>query len=159
MELIAMLPGVTGQWSFVPSSYRTHASDEEILRRFVIAAKLEGKTLGEVIAILQSPPLDEKAPWTAPLYNLLRGADPSGPIAIVRKLWSDPNLYGAEEARKLDFVIVSRSGRLPAWAEQVRPVFVNPSWKIFPASAQVRMASLKLHRPRPRPQDTPRARL
>jgi hypothetical protein len=49
-QVLTLLPAISTLWTFVPLGDRSQASNDDILRRFLLLRKLEGKTISDVHA-------------------------------------------------------------------------------------------------------------
>src|SRR5207244_986516 len=73
-QVLTLLPAITTLWTFVPLGDRTQASNDEILRRFLLIRKLEGATVSDVYADFNreypSAKLDRHMSYVLFLYAL-----------------------------------------------------------------------------------------
>ncbi len=104
----ALLPVLTKHWSFVPMAFRTLASNEEILTRFVIVAKLGGMTKAAALEMIR------KLGARSYCYGLLDDVvlKPADAQRFDR-IWDSLDPAQALQTRRLD-VLVLPEGKIPA---------------------------------------------
>jgi hypothetical protein len=127
-----LIPVVTGNWNFVPIATRSMATKQEILMRYLLVAKMEGKQWDQVLADLTR----ERAPetLTSVITNIMIGENriPIETRALAESLWNNLNLDRDLATRKLDYLIVEASR--PVEAIRIRPVktvYSNREWRVL----------------------------
>jgi hypothetical protein len=105
-EVITLLPAITTLWNFVPLGVRTLASNDEILRRFLLIRKLEGATLSDVHADFDRKYPSHKGDQMS--YVLfLRALDGNALHSRIDQLWSEINLAKDLSVRRLDVLLTA----------------------------------------------------
>jgi hypothetical protein len=134
-ELISMLPGVAGQWVFVPNGVRTVASNDEILQRMAVAARLEGLSCMEFRGRLEETP-SGSADWLVPIYLHFVQENQASPnlLAAAERYYHAVELSRVDESRRLDYYVLplTRSkNRLHEAFPDARQVYQNAEWVVF----------------------------
>lgn len=134
-EIRALLPAFTRHWSFVPVGFRTLASNEEILTRFVIIARLTGVSHDESLGLLKSPP--PSGAMRTFCYGLLddfsvQPADVDRFENLWRKFDDSAELPRSLATRRLDVVLVP-SDHAPVQVSGVNlaPLSDAGQWRAF----------------------------
>lgn len=132
LKLNALIPTLAGTWNFVPIADRSMGSYQEIIDRYVVISKLEGKNLDEMLAKLSERGDDDSRLWRHALYQLLQrySLDPAV-LAEFAQSWHrvDPDV--ALKTRRLDYLIVPAGSRARAVNAGAREVFRNESWAVL----------------------------
>ncbi|MBL9130605.1 MAG: hypothetical protein JNG86_05365 [Verrucomicrobiaceae bacterium] len=107
------LPALTRHWNFVPIGFRTLVSNEEILTRFAIVARLSGLTLEDAKELLTNSK-EEARPYA---YGLLDDyAVRPHDLAFFEKIWPQADDFAP---RKLDLLILP-ANQAPAPLSMIR---------------------------------------
>jgi hypothetical protein len=106
-QVITLLPAITTLWTFVPLGVRTMASNEEILRRFLLIRKLEGATLSDVHADFDRKYPSDKEDRDLSYVLFLRAFDGNDLHSRIDQLWSKVNLAKDLSVRRLDFLLTT----------------------------------------------------
>jgi hypothetical protein len=134
LEFISMLPGVAGQWVFVPNGDRTMATREEILARIALTAHLEGWSWPDLRSYLETPRNDLPA-WQTPYYLHFLYQGPSQDlVAAAEQHYHSVDLSSLGRTRRLDYLILpaSRSpDRLLGAFSEARVAYANADWVVF----------------------------
>jgi hypothetical protein len=107
-QIVKLLPAISTLWTFVPLGSRSHASNYEILRRFLIIRKLEGATISDVHADFKlTYPTDRMDRYlTYVLFqNRLYGTKLH---AWIDEVWPQLNLAQDLSTRRLDVLATKR---------------------------------------------------
>ena len=104
-QVITLLPAITTLWNFVPLGVRTLASNDEILRRFLLIRKLEGATLSDVHADFNQQYPSDKEDRNLSYVLFLRALDGNDLHSRIDQLWSEINLAKDLSVRRLDVLL------------------------------------------------------
>lgn len=104
-QVITLLPAITTLWNFVPLGARTLASNDEILRRFLLIRKLEGATLFDVHADFNQQYPSDKEDRNLSYVLFLRALDGNDLHSRIDQLWSEINLAKDLSVRRLDVLL------------------------------------------------------
>jgi hypothetical protein len=136
-QIITLLPALSTLWTFVPLGIRSEASNDEILRRYLIVRKLEGATISDVHSdfnrIYPTTRMDRSLTYVL-FQNRFDGVH-----AKIDKVWPELDLVQDLAARRLD--ILATAGMPPPLPESTGRQLVRVDsigkWNIF------RLQSLK----------------
>jgi hypothetical protein len=136
-DLLTLIPGVTGAWSFVPLGDRSMAPNVDILTRYLLLCRLENRSWPDIESELTS---DEKsAPNILFLsYTLVMQRKLTPPqLEAVRAIWDHLDLEHEFRSRRLDYFIAPSSRIATAsfsekWLTQI---YKNSDWSLFKVSA------------------------
>ncbi len=121
---IALIPTVTGRWSFVPFGLRTSAPLAEILGRYFSIAKLEGKSWDEIASTWRFSQFERL--WVETYFVLFHNSNPpfDAVFASAKKAWDtfDPAPFIA--SRQLDYVLTKA-------ATSGIKLFESGNWKVI----------------------------
>jgi hypothetical protein len=106
-QVITLLPAITTLWNFVPLGVRTLASNDEILRRFLLIRKLEGATLSDVHADFDRKYPSDKEDRALSYVLFMRTLDGKDLHSRIDQLWSEINLAKDLSVRRLDFLLTT----------------------------------------------------
>jgi hypothetical protein len=109
-RFIAEIPAISGNRLFVPAGLRTHASNDEILLRYLVAARLAGLTWPQVASALQNrvaDPVWKDLSWTLFVSDYGYRA---GLPARALPLWRSLDVRRELHTRRLDY-LVRRGGK------------------------------------------------
>lgn len=106
-QVITLLPAITTLWNFVPLGVRTLASNDEILRRFLLIRKLEGATLSDVHADFDRKYPSDKEDRDLSYVLFLRALDGNDLHSRIGQLWSEITLAKDLSVRRLDFLLTT----------------------------------------------------
>ncbi len=136
LKLNALIPARAGTWNFVPIADRSMGTFQEIIDRYVIVSKLEGKTLGEMLATLSERGEDDSRLWRHALYVFLQrySLDPAVLVEF-EQTWHRVNPDEALKTRRLDYLIVPAT---PNPRAQGSEVFRNAAWAVMRREGSVR---------------------
>jgi hypothetical protein len=132
-QVLTLVPSLSTLWTFVPLGSRSQASNDEILRRFLILRKLEGATISDVHAdftrIYPSKRVDRSLIYVL-FQNQLNGAQLQ---ARIDELWAELNLEQDLSARRLN--VLATIGAPPPLPEDTGWQLVKAGsigkWNIF----------------------------
>ncbi len=124
MEMVSLIPTVTGTWNFVPAEARSNATNLEIVTRYLLLSRLEGKTWD----FLEKSAPDLEPPEFGP-----------DTVRLARRIWSSLDPVGELSRRKLDY-LVSRRGAAASSVLRLLPgsqiVYENSEWAVIRAKAK-----------------------
>ena len=132
-QVFTLLPAISTLWTFVPLGSRSHASNYEILRRFLTIRKLEGATIADVHAdfALTYPTkrMDQDLGYVL-FQNRIYGTQLH---AWIDEIWPELNLAHDLSIRRLDVLVTRRVPRqLPeATGWQLVKTASIGKWNIF----------------------------
>jgi hypothetical protein len=113
-QVLTLMPAISTLWNFVPLGSRSHASNDEILRRFLILRKLEGGTISDVHADFNATyptnRMDRRLSYVL-FQNQLDGAELH---ARIDEIWPELNLAHDLSVRRLD--VLANEGHAPTVA-------------------------------------------
>jgi hypothetical protein len=132
-QVLTLLPAISTLWTFVPRGDRSQASNDEILRRYLLLRKLEGATLSDVHADFQLtyPTKREDRILSYVLFAYeLRGNELH---AKIDRMWSELDLTKDLSDRRLN--VLMTIGTPPALPEstgwQLMKAEPIGKWSIF----------------------------
>ena len=133
-KLILLIPPIAGTWTFVPLGDRSMASNAEILTRYLLLCRLEGRTWEQAEAQLRST-LDSRSHRSSMGYTLVMQQNilPET-IEIARVIWNSLDLSGDFKDRKLDYLITKRADDLSTPNETFDTVYQNATWRVVRVS-------------------------
>jgi hypothetical protein len=107
-NLLTLIPAIAGTWTFVPLGDRSMASNAEILTRYLLLCRVQGRTWQETETELTSD-LGFKANSSSLGYILVmqRRLLPETVVAA-KAIWSNIDLRGDFMNRRLDYLIVKQ---------------------------------------------------
>jgi hypothetical protein len=132
-QILTLLPVISTLWTFVPLGSRSHASNYEILRRFLIVRKLEGATISDVHADFNltypTSRLDRHLNYVLFQYRL----SDTKLHAWINEVWPQLNLAQDLSTRRLDVLATKRTPpQLPeATGWQLVKAAPIGDWNIF----------------------------
>jgi hypothetical protein len=133
-ELIMLIPSITGSWTFVPSLYRTSANDQEILSRYLLLGKLEGRDNVSLVTELEKAPASSLHPWSSTAYVLLGRPITAPMVSEVLAELGKKDMTSHFSNRRLDYLILPKNFD-PASLRQVfstsTRVYSNQDWEIL----------------------------
>jgi hypothetical protein len=106
-QLLTLLPAISTLYTFVPLGDRSHASNDEILRRFLLLRKLQGATISDVHADFERtyPTNREDRKLSSVLFmNTLNGSNLN---ARIDQMWPELNLANDLSVRRLDVLVAT----------------------------------------------------
>jgi hypothetical protein len=106
-QVITLLPAITTLWNFVPLGVRTLASNDEILRRFLLIRKLEGASLSDVHADFDREYPSDKEDRHMSYVLFMRALDGKALHSTIDQLWSEVNLAKDLSVRRLDVLLTT----------------------------------------------------
>jgi hypothetical protein len=132
-DLLTLIPGITGTWTFVPLGDRSMAPNLEILTRYLMLCRLENRRWPDVESELRS---DEKSMSNNISYMsyvlVMYKMTPHG-LEIVRAIWDHLDLEHEFGSRHLDYFI-TRNSHVPTESSGVNwltLVYQNSDWRVF----------------------------
>jgi hypothetical protein len=129
--LFSLIPGIAGTWTFVPVANRSMASTEEILTRYLLLCRLEGRNWPEVEAELRSDP---GSYWSLRYFLLRQEKIRPETIETASAIWSNIDLGRDFKDRRLDYLIVRRADSVPVFpmpSERFDTLYQNSTWRVF----------------------------
>jgi hypothetical protein len=137
-ELSADIPAMTGNFLFVPDGGKARVSSSEIVFRYLIVARLQGQSLGQVVNDLRDRPVDGQHQFDNISYLLRVDSLP----AEARRLWPTVDLRSDLRRRDLDYLLTTVPG-VPAPVRALYPgarlAHADGQWSLIrlgkPASA------------------------
>jgi hypothetical protein len=132
-DLLTLIPGITGTWTFVPLGDRSMAPNLEILTRYLMLCRLENRRWPDVESELRS---DEKSTSNNISYMsyvlVMYKMTPHG-LEAVRAIWDHLDLEHEFRSRRLDYFI-TRNSQVPTESSGVNwltLVYQNSDWRVF----------------------------
>jgi hypothetical protein len=132
-QVLTLMPAISTLWNFVPLGSRSHASNDEILRRFLILRKLEGGTISDVHADFNATyptnRMDRRLSYVL-FQNQLDGAELH---ARIDEIWPELNLAHDLSVRRLDVLATKGMPQQLPEATGWQLVEASPvgKWNIF----------------------------
>jgi hypothetical protein len=133
-DLLSLIPGIAGTWTFVPLGDRSMASTPEILTRYLMLSRLEGKTWSNVERELRA---DEgfRSGASSLSYALVmeRRIEPHE-METARSIWEHLDLGRDFRGRQLDYLITRsnlQSATVPRALGSIQLVYQNPIWHVL----------------------------
>ena len=130
-HLLSLTSGIAGTWTFVPVANRSLASNEEILTRYLLLCRLEGRNWPEVEAELRSDPGSQSSlRWFLLWQKEIRPET----IETASAIWSNIDLRRDFKDRRLDYLIVRRADSVPVFpmpSERFDTLYQNSTWRLF----------------------------
>lgn len=136
-DLLTLIPGITGTWTFVPLGDRSMAPNLEILTRYLMLCRLEDRSWSDVENELTS---DEKfTPNISHLsYALVMERKLTPPqLETVRTVWDHLDLAREFRSRRLDYFITRNSqiATVPFGVNRLTLIYQNSDWRVFRVNA------------------------
>jgi hypothetical protein len=107
------------------------ASNEEILTRYLLLCRLEGRNWPEVEAELSSDPGSQSSlRWFLLWQKEIRPET----IETASAIWSNIDLRRDFKDRRLDYLIVRRADSVPVFpmpSERFDTLYQNSTWRVF----------------------------
>jgi hypothetical protein len=135
-DLLTLIPGITGTWTFVPLGDRSMAPNLEILTRYLMLCRLENLSWPDVESELRS---DEK--FTSNIfylsYVLVMHKMTPHELEAVRAIWDHLDLEREFRSRHLDYFI-TRSSQIATASSGVNwltLIYQNSDWRVFKVNA------------------------
>jgi len=134
-ELVMLLPGIAGNWTFMPMATRSMADGVEDMKRYFILAQLESVDLEQAKAQLLKPAPDGDHLWLMPEYVFFGAQGPDqGVVQLAESTWAKENAADLLQVRKLDYLALSPSASLiPAKRlfSNLEIVYSNSEWRLI----------------------------
>src|SRR5207249_931355 len=133
-NLLMLIPAIAGTWTFVPMGTRSMASNAEILTRYLLLCRLEGRTWQETETDLRLD-LGFRVNASSLGYILVmqRKILPET-IETARAIWSNIDLQRDFKGRRLDYLIVKQTmvmhGSLML-KERFDTLYENSAWRLL----------------------------
>lgn len=130
-SLRGILPVKTPHWSFVPFGCRTLASNEEILIRFIVMAKLAGASKDETRALLHGKA--QPGQFRTFCWDLLVSYEPREADAeLFESLWDKTDPSAVLQTRRLDVLLLPDKAAAPeVLGFLFSPIFAADGWRAF----------------------------
>jgi hypothetical protein len=131
-QLIGLIPGIAGTWTFVPMGPRSMASDREILTRYSLLCRLEGRSWPEVEAALMPPGLPGDAMSLSYTLVVQPTISPEN-LETARAVWGNIDLRRDFRDRRLDYVIARQADAAlvsPAPGGHFDILYQNSAWRL-----------------------------
>ena len=128
-DVLTLIPGITGTWTFVPVGDLSMATSTEILLRYLVLCRLEGRDWRDVESNLTS---NRGFGSLSFIFTLqLKFSDES--IQFAQSLWNNLDTAAELRTRRLDYVISKRKEGLPGIPEttETQLVYRNSIWAIY----------------------------
>ncbi len=133
-NLLTLIPGIAQTWTFVPLGDRSMASTEEILTRYLLLCRMEGRNWPEVEAELRSDSgFQSNASALSYILVMQRKISPEV-VATAKAIWDNLDLTRDLGVRRLDYLISARTGAvplLPAARQPFAALYQNSVWRVF----------------------------
>jgi hypothetical protein len=136
-DLLTLIPGITGMWTFVPLGDRSMASTQEILTRYLMLARLQGQSWTDVEGALTSEG------YSASLAGLAAGLSYAlvldehrlspGNLAQARSIWDHLELPRDFQNRRMDYLI-TKNATLPPLPDSLGTLdaeYRNAVWRVL----------------------------
>lgn len=138
-EMILLTPAVAGTWNFVPCGIRSMASDDEILKRYLIVSRIVGRGLPDIEQDLGPKNWAGVEAWrnSKPFVLIGRKSLDDALKTRIDALWNGLNLREELKSRRLDYVVAPVAAdvcRASHFACPERVVYSNPVWKVVRVS-------------------------
>ena len=136
--LLALIPAVAGTWTFVPAAGGSAASNTEILTRYLMLARLQGRNWPDAETELRSDSGLKLGPSSLSYILILQRPILPETIESARAIWNNLDLARDFRGRRLDYLITRRqeSGVVPPSMRGWEPVYQNSKWRVFRTSKQ-----------------------
>jgi hypothetical protein len=105
-QVLTLLPAISTLWTFVPLGDRTQASNDEILRRFLLLRKLEGKTISDVHADFEQTYPSKKEDRNLSYVLFLHGIDGKELHDKIDLIWPELDVAEVLLHRRLDVLVM-----------------------------------------------------
>jgi hypothetical protein len=135
-RFVSELPSVSGNRLFVPGGLRTHVTSDEILTRYLVAARLQGLAWPAVRSALRDRPLRPGEEVWANLSWTLFVSDYAYRARVVeraRELWQRLEPRRELATRRLDYLIQARARPSPELRRlfpRARVAYANDGWAV-----------------------------
>jgi len=131
LHMTLMNPAISGRWNFVPIAIRSMASDDEIVKRYLIVAAMLGMSQSEVDLSLMEKKEPGPEGWRDD--HALFASSSDFMRAPARTLWPALNWREELKTRKLDYLIAPLATNLCA-SSSICPEdipYSNQLWKVI----------------------------
>jgi hypothetical protein len=133
-DLLSLIPGITGTWNFVPLGDRSMASTPEILTRYLMLSRLEGKNWSDVERELRADQgFQSDASSLGYALVLERRIEPHE-METARSIWEQLDLGREFRGRQLDYFITRsnpQDAAVPPALGWIQPVYQNSIWHVL----------------------------
>lgn len=133
IELLSLLPSISGTWTYIPVGARTMGTHTEILTRYLTVAKLEQRSLEDVKTALQHHWPDEERLWLHNSYvfftqNILAPSI----LKEIELLWGDLSPSQELSSRKLDYLIIPQKQDITSLSQfkSKKSIYSNLDWNL-----------------------------
>jgi hypothetical protein len=129
--LLMLIPAIAGTWTFVPLGDRSMASNAEILTRYLLLCRLEGKSWQETETELRSN-LQPNVSSLSYILLMQRKIFPET-IETARAIWRDIDLRDDFKNRRLDYLIIKRANSeqgVSTVSEPFDTLYQNSNWRV-----------------------------
>ena len=130
-NLIGLIPAIAGTWTFVPMGPRSMASNEEILTRYSLLCRLEGRNWQEVEAELRRTGIQDAMSLSYTLVSQPKISSKS--IESARAIWGDIDLARDFRDRRLDYVVTRQADAAlvpPVRSGRFDILYQNSAWRL-----------------------------
>lgn len=137
-DLLTLIPGITGSWTFVPLGDRSMASNSEALKRYLMLCRLENRTWQDIENEFTAE--ENSAPNISFLsYTLVMQRGLTLPqLGVVRLIWDHLDIDQEFRSRRLDYFITQNSSVATAFSSTNRltQIYQNSEWYVFKVSGR-----------------------
>jgi hypothetical protein len=131
-NLIGLIPAVAGTWTFVPMGVRSMASTEEIIKRYSLLSRIEGRSLQDAEAELAGP--DSQRHAMSLSYTLVSQPKITpATMETARTIWGNVDLQGDFRSRRLDYLITRQADAAlvsPVTGGHFDTLYRNSRWRL-----------------------------
>lgn len=138
LGLIVLTPAVAGTWNFVPVADRTMADRDEILTRYLVAARLAGESDETIMTAFATDPQPVRPGhpnWIHASYVLFQQSNPTEALrADVQERLSSLDLGAELRTRRLDYFILPAGATMEpmlSYFPNAYLVYANANWQLF----------------------------
>ena len=133
-NLLTLIPAIAGTWTFVPLGDRSMASNEEILTRYLLLCRLQGRNWQDVEKELRSDSRLHPNAFTLAYILVMQSRIFPETVKTANTIWNKIDLPGDFKDRKLDYLIESQADSVPVFpglSEPVASLYQNSEWRVF----------------------------
>jgi hypothetical protein len=133
VNLIELIPAIAGNWTFVPMGGRSMATDEDILTRYSLLCRIEGRSWQEVEAALRLPGFREGKAMSLSYALVMEQRPSSRSIETAKAIWNKIDLPGDFRDRRLDYLITRKADAAlvsPTPGGRFDTLYQNGAWRL-----------------------------
>jgi hypothetical protein len=136
-DLLTLIPGIIGTWTFVPLGDRSMAPNLEILTRYLMLCRLENRSWPDVESELRSDEKSTSNNISYLSYVLVMYKMTPHQVEALRAIWDHLDLEDEFRSRHLDYFITrsSQTATASSGVNWLTLIYQNSGWRVFRVNA------------------------